>query len=138
MVFTAWLWLSLLSPWMYSPPPGLPVIDESAEHRVFAYGTLRFSALRWLVVGRRTPSQPALLPGFRKEGLDVQPARDAQTRGGVLGEVFEVSPEELRRLDRYERLGVRYERIAITLDDGQEAWVYRRLPASNAKTESPL
>ena len=35
--------------------------------------------------------------------------------------------DELSRLDRYERLGIRYERRTITLDDGTRAWVYLRL-----------
>ena len=33
-----------------------------------------------------------------------------------------------RRLDRYKRLGIRYERVEATLDDGRRVWVYQRLP----------
>jgi hypothetical protein len=39
-----------------------------------------------------------------------------------------VSTSELRRLDRYERTGQVYERVELTLDDGEPAWVYRMLP----------
>jgi hypothetical protein len=41
------------------------------------------------------------------------------------GVVFTVPPEAFRRLDRYERAGVRYLRERKTLADGSEAWVYR-------------
>jgi hypothetical protein len=42
--------------------------------------------------------------------------------------VLAVSPEELRPLDRFERLGIRYHRTELRLDDGRSAWVYLCLP----------
>lgn len=117
-----YLWLVLLSPWGYQPPEDLPVIDETRSHRVFVYGTLRYGIVRALVIGRTGDPQPAILPGFEKQGLDIEPRADARTEGLV----FEVDADELRRLDRYERLGIRYDRIRSTLADGTQAWVYRR------------
>jgi hypothetical protein len=67
--------------------------------------------------------QPATLPGFRKQGRNVLPQSGALTRGVV----FTVSADELRRLDRYERLGVRYQRRRLPLVSGTAAWVYLRL-----------
>lgn len=124
----AYLWYALLSPIGYQAPPGMPPVDETRTHRVFAYGTLRSRVLRWMVIGRAGDDQPATLPGYRRDGLDIAPAPGAETDG----EVFEVSADELRRLDRYERLGIRYERVERTLADGTKAWVYRRLRAAGA------
>lgn len=118
-----WLWLTMLSPFTYERPDHLPAIAEG-PHAVFVYGTLRSSLVRWLVTGRAMSSEPATLTGFRREGLDLAPVPGAR----VEGEVIVVSAGELARLDRYERLGIRYERIRQTLDDGREVWVYRRLP----------
>lgn len=122
LLAAGYLWLTLLSPYGYQPPEGLPAIDETRSHRVFVYGTLRYGIVRALVIGRTGDPQPALLPGFQKQGLDIEPRADARTEGLV----FEVDADELRRLDRYERLGIHYDRVRLTLADGTRAWVYRR------------
>ena len=118
-----WLWWTLFSPWGYAPPADLPPLDAAVQHQVFAYGTLRQPLLRWLVIGRLPEVQPAVLPGFRKQGRNVLPQPGALTRGVV----FAVSAGELRRLDRYERLGVRYQRRQLPLASGRSAWVYLRI-----------
>jgi len=128
----AWLWHNLLSPWGYTAPPGLPTIDPDRQHRLFVYGTLTQGWVRWLVTGEEIVSTPARLPGFRREGLDLTAAPTAMTQG----ELLEVSPASLRRLDRYERLGIRYERVRLTLEDGKEAWVYTRIKQPPAEAES--
>jgi gamma-glutamylcyclotransferase (GGCT)/AIG2-like uncharacterized protein YtfP len=117
------LWMRVISPWGYTPPPDLAPIAAGVPHRVFAYGTLRRPVVRWLVIGRHAPTEPAALAGYLRQGLDIVPQAGARTAG----EVFVVDADELRRLDRYERLGVRYERLAVTLEDGSTAWVYRLL-----------
>ena len=117
------LWFALLSPFGYRAPEGLAAIDETRTHRVFAYGTLRNPVVRRVVVGRWTHALSSSLPDHRRVALDVLPEPGARTDGLT----FEVSAEELRRLDRYERVGIRYERIEKRLDDGQNAWVYRRI-----------
>ncbi|MET4024879.1 gamma-glutamylcyclotransferase (GGCT)/AIG2-like uncharacterized protein YtfP [Marinobacter sp. MBR-99] len=121
MVGIAYLWLTFVSSFGYNPTGELPTIDEDETYSVFVYGTLTRPWVRWLVTGRAGTSEPAILPGFRKKKLDIKPDPDAS----VAGEVIEVSASELRALDRYERLGVRYERVELTLQDGRSAWVYR-------------
>jgi len=116
-----YLWLTFASSFGYNPPGNLPVVDDDTTYSVFVYGTLTKPWVRWLVMGRAGDSEPAELPGFRKEALDIKPAGGAITRGQVIS----VSADELRALDRYERLGVRYERVELTLKNGQSAWVYR-------------
>ncbi|MBF8221607.1 gamma-glutamylcyclotransferase family protein [Halomonas sp. 328] len=122
LLAAGYLWWTMLSPFGYSPPEALPPIAEG-EHRVFVYGTLRHAPLRWVIYGRAGDPQPAILPGYRREGLDI--TRDASA--SVEGLLLRVDAEELARLDRYERLGIRYERVERHLADGQPAWVYRRL-----------
>ncbi|MAL94492.1 MAG: hypothetical protein CME40_05395 [Haliea sp.] len=117
-----YLWWSLLSPWGYVAPPGLPPYTEG-PHAVFVYGTLRQPLVRRVVTGRQVEGVPAVLPGYRKTGLDLSPAPGES----VAGERIRVSTPELRRLDRYERLGIRYDRVRLPLADGSEAWVYRRV-----------
>lgn len=117
------LWYRMLSPWGYTPPPDLPQIEAGVAQRVFAYGTLRNALVRRIVVGRHVRTGQAELPGYRKQGLDLR----AQAEASVEGEVFMVEADELRRLDRYERVGVRYERFEGVLGDGSRAWVYRRI-----------
>jgi len=117
-----YLWLTFASPFGYNPRPEyLPAIDEDATYSVFVYGTLTHPWVRWLVMGRAGEGEPAKLPGFRKEELDIEPAAGAVTEG----QVITVTADELRALDRYERLGVRYERVELKLKNGETAWVYR-------------
>lgn len=117
-----WLWLTMLSPWFYERPAHLPDIEQRTHH-VFVYGTLRYSAVRWLVMGASGKPEPAQLNGFERDGLDLSPSANSHVEGVVLT----VTTDQLARLDRYERLGIRYERIEQTLDDGTTAWVYVRL-----------
>ncbi|MGQ4879842.1 gamma-glutamylcyclotransferase family protein [Billgrantia sp. LNSP4103-1] len=118
----AWLWLTMLSPFTYERPDHLPDIEDG-EHAVFVYGTLRLAPIRWLVMGRAGEAEPAVLEGFRREGLDLTPAPGER----VEGEIIVVDADELERLDRYERLGIRYERVPMQLADDRMAWVYRRM-----------
>lgn len=118
----AWLWLTMLSPWFYERPEDLPDIAQR-QHKVFVYGTLRYAPVRLIVMGSFGNSETAVLEGYQRNGLDLS----RQPESDVEGLVLHVNPTELARLDRYERLGIRYERIAITLRDGTRAWVYLRL-----------
>lgn len=118
-----WLWLTMLSPWFYDRPDDLPTIEQRT-HQVFVYGTLRYAPIRLAVMGSFGAPEQAMLEGYQRNGLDLS----AQPGSNVEGLLLHVDADELARLDRYERLGIRYERMAITLDDGTRAWVYLRLP----------
>lgn len=113
------VWFVWFSDAGYQPPQSV-VIDETVEHRVFAYGTLRFAPLRYLVIGRHERPKPAMLQGFERHGLDIAP----HAGGQVNGVVFTVTAGQLARLDRYERLDILYRRKNVILDDGTNAWVY--------------
>ncbi|RDB43332.1 gamma-glutamylcyclotransferase [Halomonas sp. DQ26W] len=129
----AWLWFTMLSPFTYDRPDHLPEVGEG-PHAVFVYGTLRLSPVRWIVMGRAGESEPAELHDFRREKLDLIEAPGER----VAGEVIVVSADELERLDRYERLGIRYARVAKRLADGRTAWVYRRLADEDVGVEALL
>jgi hypothetical protein len=64
-----------------------------------------------------------MIIGYRKQGLNIM----ADPSATVEGMRLTVSSTELRALDRYERLGIRYSRIRVTLEDGSTAWVYQRI-----------
>ena len=130
LVTGIWLWWHLLSPYGYQPPADLVPAYRGDQQQVFVYGTLRNPVLFWLVTGQTRETRPAVLPGYRKQGLDVVPAPGEQADGLV----FEVDTTTLRRLDRYERLGLRYDRVELTLSSGETAWVYRRLAPSGQAT----
>ncbi|BBI61983.1 hypothetical protein HSBAA_32890 [Vreelandella sulfidaeris] len=75
-----------------------------------------------------------MLEGYQRNGLDLSPQPGSKVEGLLL----RVDADELARLDRYERLGVRYERVEITLEDGSRAWVYLRLSKlQNAFARNP-
>ncbi|WP_048306557.1 gamma-glutamylcyclotransferase family protein [Halomonas sp. PR-M31] len=117
-----YLWFVLLSPFGYEAPKNLPPIARG-EHQVFVYGTLRYGLVRWLVYDRWGSPQKVTLSGFRREKLDLHKAPQAQVEGYLLN----VDATELKQLDRYERLGIRYTRDRVTLSNGNSVWVYRRL-----------
>ncbi|GAA3908851.1 hypothetical protein GCM10022228_19280 [Halomonas cibimaris] len=130
LALAVWWWFVWLSPWGYQRPADLAPV-RPGSHQVFVYGTLRYAPVRYVVMGTAGRIDDATLPGFRRCGLNIAPAKN----GRVAGQVFRASAAELSRLDRYERLGVRYTRRLITLADGTQAWVYRRLsPSGDGQT----
>ncbi|WP_287124866.1 gamma-glutamylcyclotransferase family protein [Chromohalobacter sp.] len=120
-----YLWYTFRSPYGYEPPASPPIVDTRLErHAVFVYGTLRYDLIRWLVTGDiDIASSPATLKGYTRNDLDISP-RVGDT---VEGELLKVSTPALQRLDRYERIGARYRRVNVRLEDGTSAWVYRRI-----------
>lgn len=135
LAVATWLWLTMLSPWFYQRPSDPPAV-ANGTHQVFVYGTLRYAPIRYLVMGTSGSPETASLGGYRRCGLNIAPVK-AVPDTVISGLVLEVSAVELARLDRYERLGVRYTRRQITLQDSRRAWVYRRL-APNAPSPNPV
>ncbi len=112
-------------------PIYLPQLDETAppvpeeDSYVFGFATLTNPLVRLVVVGRPVPAEPAALRGWQRYRRDLRDAPDI-TLHGVR---FRVTPEELIRLDRYERTGRKYRRDKMELEDGKTAWVYRLIGA---------
>lgn len=105
----------------------LPALDKNApplpeqDSYVFGFATLTSPLVRLVVVGRPVPAEKAALRGVTRYHRDLRDSPD-QVLEGVR---FRVSPEELRRLDQYERTGRKYRRDLVPLEDGTLAWVYR-------------
>jgi hypothetical protein len=118
-------YFSLIQPGGLYPPSRevMEQLREDAEHPVFAYGTLTSPVVRIIVTWRLQETRPARLRGYRREDRNIVP----DARAVVEGIAFDVTPRELRRLDLYERVGERYERISVILKDGEAAWAYRAL-----------
>ena len=118
LAVTVYLW------WVFVySPQRIDSLSEQASYRVFAYGTLTNPVIRWLIIHKQVETQPAQLRDYHQDGLDVHARKGAVTEG----QVFEVNAEDLRKLDRYERVGERYKRVRMSLTDGSQAWVYQRL-----------
>jgi hypothetical protein len=105
---------------------------------LFSYGTLQQEDVQRATFGRVLQGQGDELPGFEPSlvrMLDVALAaavgrthhanvtRNGRPESRVIGTVFEVKDDELAAADVYER-PASYERIAVTLASGKEAWVY--------------
>ncbi len=101
------------------PPPDGPSL-------VYGFATLTNPVVRFVVVGRHVPAEPAQLRGWQRHRRDLRDAPDMVLDGVV----FEVTPEELIRLDRYEQTGRKYRRDKLVLEDGRMAWVYRLIGQS--------
>ncbi|SFC48309.1 Gamma-glutamyl cyclotransferase, AIG2-like [Marinospirillum celere] len=124
LLLASYWWLIWQSPWLFQPPADFYLEEVTETQKVFAYGTLKSPWVRMVVTRRISAGEPARLAGFEREALNLVEA-DLDTY--VEGIVFEATPAELNRLDRYERIGIRYERRLHQLDNGQEAWVYHLL-----------
>ncbi len=96
---------------------------------LFAYGTLMYPALAEAIVGRVLPSEPAVLRGFRREGMQgrAYPAIVAESGGRVEGRLYGGIPlAALARLDRFEGDEYRRETHRVEVAGGRfrTAWCY--------------
>lgn len=131
LVFLALGFLVVLWVLVTRAPVYLPTLNENAppppaqDSYVFGFATLTNPVVRFFVVGRPVPAEPAQLRGWQRHRRDLRDAPDTVLDGVR----FRVSPAELVRLDRYERTGQRYRRDMMMLEDGTQAWVYRLIGA---------
>lgn len=101
--------------------------------KIFTYGTLQDAPIQQLVIGRLLgEGTPDTLRGYKMAKLKgihatyniILPA----TGGTVDGIVYEVTNEELEKIDAYE--GDAYVRVSATLMSNTRAWIYRDNPRS--------
>ena len=105
---------------------------------LFSYGTLQQSDVQLATFGRTLRGGPDALPGFERSLVKIEGPvlptiaggthhanviRTERTGSRVSGTAFEVTDEELASADAFEA-PARYERIAVTLSSGKQAWVY--------------
>lgn len=104
---------------------------------LFSYGTLQLESVQLSSFGRLLTGQPDVMPGFRKEMVEITdpdvleksgekfhpiviPSNDPQDT--VSGTVFRITEAELAAADDYEVSD--YKRIEVVLASGISAWVY--------------
>ena len=101
--------------------------------KIFTYGTLQDLEIQLQCVGRAlgtgTPDTlrgytMTKIKGIHKDYNIIRP----QSGSTVDGVVFEVTAEELARIDDYE--GTAYLRVSATLMSNTRAWIYRDNPNS--------
>jgi hypothetical protein len=105
---------------------------------LFSYGTLQRADVQFATFGRRLTGGPDALVGYEPSRVPITDPEVAAASGRrhhdnvtfngrpesrVTGMAFEVSEQEMAAADRYEA-AASYERVAVRLASGREAWVY--------------
>lgn len=93
---------------------------------IFVYGTLMRDETRTAICGRVIDTIPAMLEGYRREGLNIVSSEE----DNVLGMYFLVTEMELKNLDVYESVDSQfgYHRMFVnvqTADGFKRAYVYQ-------------
>ena len=101
---------------------------------LFTYGTLRDPATQQRLLGRTLgDGAPDTLRGYRLAKLtgihEVYSILQPHAGSVVEGMLFEVSDDELDRLDAYE--GEAYQRVSVRLVSKTRAWAYTENPKSS-------
>ncbi|MBK8467033.1 MAG: gamma-glutamylcyclotransferase [Chloracidobacterium sp.] len=101
---------------------------------LFSYGTLQKSETQLELFGRLLNGWSDTLEGYKTAEIAIDDAVFLTREGSrqltavassgdkIYGMIFEISAEELERVDRYEPGN--YERIKVTLRSGKQAWIY--------------
>lgn len=97
----------------------IPTNEPNRTESVFAYGTLLHPTIRMFACRCRTVAEPATLDGFVRDGRNILPTEN----GSVNGFLLRVTPNELRNLDRYERVPEKYVRIRVEVNEATH-WAY--------------
>jgi len=110
---------------------------SQANIHLFSYGTLQLESVQMSSFGRHLVGRPDLMPGFKKEVVEITDP-DVLAKSGekfhpivllssdpsdwVPGTVFLITEQELAAADAYEVSD--YKRIEVVLASGIKAWVY--------------
>src|ERR1700737_4783412 len=105
---------------------------------LFSYGTLQQEHVQRSAFGRPLHGQKDELPGYERSSVRIEDPQVAAATGNthhanvafngnedsrVPGTVFEVTDADLASADKFEAAFF-YQRIAVTLASGRQAWVY--------------
>lgn len=102
---------------------------------LFSYGTLKNEIVQHKVLGRTVPMHADVLTGYRLDWDIFPPYAVAipDEDGTIDGVRLEIMQNDLSHLDHYE--GVAYVRVDVTLESGEQAWVYVGNPMFNTTEE---
>lgn len=96
------------------------------ETDLFVYGTLMDAIERGTVFSRQVITKNNTLDEYSKSSVKIEnieyPALVSDKSGKVDGVVFQVTPDELKKIDDWETCA--YRRIRVTLKDDSKAWTY--------------
>lgn len=112
-------------------------VSVQPDQLLFTYGSLQDAEVQLDTFGRLVVSQPATLPGYTIDYIEIDDARLSDVAGPsvhpvlrhtgnaldkVVGTVVHVTSEELDAADEFE--AALYRRARVRLANGREAWVY--------------
>jgi gamma-glutamylcyclotransferase (GGCT)/AIG2-like uncharacterized protein YtfP len=97
-----------------------PVVKEGVK-KVFVYGTLKDAETRKQALGEDVTTTSAETTGKVKDVGDGYTTLESG-EDKVPGQVMELSPQQLEKLDKYEN---KYQREEITLANGEKAFAYK-------------
>jgi len=95
---------------------------------LFVYGTLLKPEIQKKFFGKILEGKEDSVVGFKKsiiviEGESYSILEKSRNRFDVVfGKVFEITDEDLKKLDEYETDA--YRRVEVVLSNGEDAWVY--------------
>ena len=107
------------------------VVPASATEHLFVYGTLQDEMVQQDVFLRKPKAHPDSLIGYtlsQEKVADIYPVivNSNDPSDQIIGKVYTLTHNELLRADAYE--GGAYQRIKVTLNSGNQAWVYIEKP----------
>jgi gamma-glutamylcyclotransferase (GGCT)/AIG2-like uncharacterized protein YtfP len=112
---------------------------------IFSYGSLQQADVQLSTIGRPLAGERDELPGYEQTLVRIEDPQVVATIGKthhanvtfngnnasrVAGMAFEISDAELAGVDDYE-IAFFYERVAVRLASGREAWVYVHAPRAH-------
>jgi len=113
-------------------------LDVSDAIFLFSYGTLQDKNVQIANFGRELTGRADALPGYTRGRVAIGDPEVVALTGesyyanlvpssnagdAVSGTVFEITEQDLAAADRYEE-PAGYRRILVTLQSGEQAWVY--------------
>jgi gamma-glutamylaminecyclotransferase len=117
---------------------GAGEISVTQRHRVFVYGTLmRGERHHDTLAGAEFLGPGRTLPRYELVQIDYYPAMLRGGTSSVIGELYAVDGETLRRLDALEEVPTYYLRESIDLADGTRADTYV-MPRDRAEGARPI
>ena len=95
------------------------------DHTLFVYGSLMNDGTRRIVMQKDVKTGNDILNNYKRtlhSEFLIYPTIEKSDGDFVVGKTFNVTDEDLERLDRYET--DHYKRITVTLESGKEAISY--------------
>ncbi len=105
----------------------------SQRFRLFVYGTLRAGQpAHNLLAGQPFLAHTRTVTGYALLDLGDYPAMISADEGTVVGEVYDIDADTLKKLDAYEGFPTLYCRVEVPLVDGSRAHAYQLVGARNS------